>query len=183
MAISRHLKSCSPPQSCKFMFLPNLTILMGCFFNYSRGLSINAANFGTIKELVENTIVDLEDLENETKQNKSILENASFPDESRSANQEKSIFDYCCDLCKSLLHEIDQVEPTLHDPANHTRSKERPTDEAWESQILVTPTLYAVNRGDKDGQQLQFAGITSKSTTEQDIMREWSEMIAQRQSE
>lgn len=140
------------------------------------GSSFTAAGFRDTKRLVENTIYDRVDLENEAKKNTSVLERAAFPDVIRAASQKKSIFDNRCDLCNPFLHIIDQVEATLRDTANHRRSRKGPADEAQKSQMLVTRELCAINKNDSSGRQVQLAGITSESTTEQDFMLEWSKI-------
>ena len=126
---------------------------------------------------MENTIDDLDDLEIEAKEETNISGKDAFPNASRAASQNTSIFGYCHDLCKSFLYRIDQVEATLHDPANHSRSRKGPAGEAWKPQILATPELCAINHG--HGCQVQLAAIAD----EQAIMREWSNLMAQRRSQ
>lgn len=128
---------------------------------------------------MENTIDDLDNLEIEAKEKTYISGKDAFPNVSRAASQNTSIFDYCRDLCKSFLYRIEQVEATLHNPANHSRSRKGPAGEAWKPQILVTPELCAINHGRGYQDQVQLAAIT---TDEKAIMQEWSNLMAQRRS-
>ncbi|KAJ5751484.1 uncharacterized protein N7511_008449 [Penicillium nucicola] len=139
---------------------------------------ITMDDLGVIKKLITNTIEDLKDLKNDAEERSSLSAKVAFPGETRPVNQKASIFDYCRDLCASFLDELNQVEATLADRASH--SKKVPADEAWEStrrkisQVFVSPKVYAINRGNGSGLQIQFAGLA----TQQEIM-ECSRAMAQ----